>query len=125
MPEYGYICAHCGKEGFSTIPVLTPNFYHTPCATVLGIAPLGYVRAPGTQEIEPMQITDDPSPKPFYKSFTLAVVPVLAVAVGGKWGGYISQNTELILDIAAAVIAVVGRWRAGGVHIPVIGSKEK
>lgn len=72
-----------------------------------------------------MQINDDPEPKPAWKSITLLALGVLAGIQGGKYKDLLAGNTESIITVVGILVAGVGRWRAGGVKLPMIGAKQK
>lgn len=71
------------------------------------------------------QILDDPSPKPVYQSITMLGLALIGGPAGAKYGNLLSENSEAIVQLVGIIVSIIGRWRAGGVHIPVIGSKEK
>lgn len=72
-----------------------------------------------------MQIADDPSPKPIYRSITMLGLALIGGAAGAKYGNLLSENSEAIVQVVGLIIGIIGRWRAGGVSIPGVGAREK
>lgn len=70
------------------------------------------------------QILDEPEAKPLWKSITILALTVLAGVKGAQYQDLIGSNTETIVTFVGIVVAIIGRWRAGGVSIPLVGAKK-
>lgn len=74
-----------------------------------------------------MQINDEPEAKPWWLSITnwSQIGVAIAFFTPPKYKALVGPTAESIGEIVLIVVAVIGRWRAGGVTLPMIGAKQK
>jgi hypothetical protein len=73
-----------------------------------------------------MRIVDE-SGKPWWQSKTNwgLLVTAVAVFIPTKYKDMVGPTTDAVATLAGLLFAAYGRWRAGGVSVPLVGSSEK